>query len=91
MLGHYTLDFHPIFLDIKNISGTHFSYNVWHSVAVVFTTTQLHLIKSELGFFAFLNPAGGLSDVYNGENLRQLLYLVTFFRVSRILHVAYIM
>ena len=37
--------------------------------AVVITTAQLHSIKPELRFCTGSNPACGVSDIHNGEDL----------------------
>ena len=37
--------------------------------SVVITTTPLHLTKPELRFFAGSNPAAGVSEIRDGEDL----------------------
>ena len=39
------------------------------SGAVVITTVQLHSIKPELRFYAGSNPARGMSEIRDGEDL----------------------
>ena len=41
----------------------------WHHGVVVITTAQPRSTKSELGFCTGSNPACGVSEVYDGENL----------------------
>ena len=43
--------------------------SVLHRGVVVITTGQLHSAKSELRFCAGSNPAGGMSEICDGENL----------------------
>ena len=43
----------------------------WHHGVVVITTAQPHLTKPELRFFAGSNPAHGVSEICNGEDLWQ--------------------
>ena len=40
----------------------------WHGVVVI-TTAQLHSTKPELRFCAGSNPARGVSEICNGEDL----------------------
>ena len=40
----------------------------WHR-SVVITTAQLHATKSKLRFYAGSNPAQGVREICNGENL----------------------
>ena len=42
---------------------------LWRRVAVVFTTAQLHSTKSELRFCAGSNPARGVSQIRDCEDL----------------------
>ena len=42
---------------------------VWRRGVVVITTAQLHSTKSELRFCAGSNPARGVSEIRNGEDL----------------------
>ena len=42
---------------------------VWRHGALVITTAQLHSTKSELRFCAGSNPARGVSEICDGENL----------------------
>ena len=51
---------------IKNIL-----LNLWHRGVVVITTTQLHSTKPELRFCAGSNPAHGMSEIHDGEDLWQ--------------------
>ena len=44
---------------------------VWRLGVVVITTVQLHLTKSQLRFCTSSNPAHGLSDIRDCENLWQ--------------------
>ena len=41
----------------------------WHHGVVVITTAQPRSTKSELGFCTGSNPACGVSEVHDGENL----------------------
>ena len=43
--------------------------NTWRRGVVVINTAQLHSTKPELGFFAGSNPACGVSEIRDGENL----------------------
>ena len=43
--------------------------NIWRRGVVVINTAQLHSTKPELGFFAGSNPACGVSEIRDGENL----------------------
>ena len=55
---------------------------------MVITTAQLHLTKPEFRFCASLNPARGVSEIRNGEDLRQWSWLeirLNVFRRSTIL------
>ena len=40
-----------------------------HCDTVVITTAQLHSIKPELRFFGGSNPARGVSEIDDGENV----------------------
>ena len=42
---------------------------VWRHGVVVITTAQLHSTKPELRFHAGLNPARGVSEIRDGEDL----------------------
>ena len=42
---------------------------LWRRGVVVITTAQLHSTKPELRFCAGSNPARGVSEICNGENL----------------------
>ena len=42
---------------------------LWRRVVVVFTTAQLHSTKSELRFCAGSNPARGVSQIRDCEDL----------------------
>ena len=42
---------------------------VWRRGVVVVTTAQLHSTKSELKFCGGSNPARGVSEIRNGEDL----------------------
>ena len=42
---------------------------VWRRGVVVITTAQLHSTKPELKFCAGSNPARGVSEIRNGEDL----------------------
>ena len=42
---------------------------LWRRGLVVITTAQIHSAKSELRFCAGLNPARGVSEICDGENL----------------------
>ena len=42
---------------------------IWHRSAVVITTAQLHSTKPELRFCAGSNPARGVSEIRDGEDL----------------------
>ena len=44
---------------------------MWRRGAVVVATAQLHSTKSELRFCAGSNPARGVSEIRDGENLWQ--------------------
>ena len=41
----------------------------WRHGVVVITTTQLHSTKPELRFCAGSNPAHGVSEIHDGEDL----------------------
>ena len=45
-----------------------FNFNM-HCGAVVITTAQLHSTKPEIRLCASSNPACGLSEIHNGEDL----------------------
>ena len=49
----------------------------------VITTSQLHLIKPELRFYTGSNPAYGVSEICNGDNLWQWSRLQIKFNVFR--------
>ena len=56
----------------KRISNQSFSichWNLWRRDVVVITTAQLHSTKPELRFCAGSNPAGGVSEIRDGEDL----------------------
>ena len=57
--------FFPIKSNLKRES------HQWHRGVVVITTTQLHSTKPELGFCAGSNPARGVSEIHDGEDLWQ--------------------
>ena len=42
---------------------------LWRRGIVVITTTQLHSTKPELSFCAGPNPACGMSEILDGEDL----------------------
>ena len=42
---------------------------MWHRRLVVITTAQLHSTKPELRFCAGSNPARGVSEIGDGEDL----------------------
>ena len=42
---------------------------MWHHGVVVITTAQLHSTKSELRFCTGSNPARGMSEIHDGEDL----------------------
>ena len=42
---------------------------MWHRGVVVITTAQLHSTKPELRFCAGSNPARGVSEIGDGEDL----------------------
>ena len=44
---------------------------MWHRGVVVITPAQLHSTKPELRFCAGSNPACGVSEICDGEDLRQ--------------------
>ena len=44
-------------------------WTMWRRGVVVITTAELHSTKSELRFCAGLNPARGVSEICDGENL----------------------
>ena len=46
-----------------------------HLGVVVITTAQIHSAKPELRFCAGSNPAWGMSEIRDGEDLRQLCWL----------------
>ena len=48
-----------------------FNRHTWRRGVVVITTAQLHSTKPELRFYAGLNPARGVSEIRDGENLWQ--------------------
>ena len=41
----------------------------WRRGVVVITTGEIHSTKSELRFYAGSNPARGVSEICDGENL----------------------
>ena len=43
--------------------------NLWHHGVVVITTAQFHSTKLELRFCAGSNPARGVSEIREGEDL----------------------
>ena len=43
--------------------------NLWHRGVVVITTAQFHSTKLELRFCAGSNPARGVSEIREGEDL----------------------
>ena len=43
----------------------------WHPGVVIITTTQLHSTKPELWFCAGSKPARSVSEIRDGEDLRQ--------------------
>ena len=45
------------------------SINWWRHGVVVITTTQLHSTKPEFRFCAGSNPAHGMSEIRDGEDL----------------------
>ena len=46
-----------------------FYHRIWHRGVVVMTTAQLHSTKPELRFCAGSNPARGMSEIRDGEDL----------------------
>ena len=48
---------------------------MWRRGVAVFTTVQLHSAKPELGFCASSNPAHGVSEIRDSENLWQWSWL----------------
>ena len=42
---------------------------MWHCGVVVITTAQLHSMKPEFRFCAGSNPAHGISEICDGEDL----------------------
>ena len=65
------------------------SSSMWPRSVVVITTAQIHLTKSELRFYAGSNSARGLSEICNGENLREWSRLeIRWKRVSSVNHSA---
>ena len=44
-------------------------FGKWPRDLVVINTAQIHLTKSELGFCAGPNPARGISEIRDGEDL----------------------
>ena len=46
-----------------------FYHRIWHRGVVVMTTAQLHSTKPELRFCADSNPARGMSEIRDGEDL----------------------
>ena len=49
--------------------GPHIVTGSWGRGVVVITTAQLHSTKFELKFCAVSNPACGVSEICDGENL----------------------
>ena len=47
----------------------YFHVTLWHRGLVVITTAQLHSTKPELRFCAGSNPARGVSEIRDGEDL----------------------
>ena len=45
------------------------TYTLFHCGAVVITTAQFHSTKPELGFYAGSNPARGVSELRDGDDL----------------------
>ena len=45
--------------------------NLWRHGVLVITTAQLHSTKPEIGFCAGSNPARGVSEIRDGEDLWQ--------------------
>ena len=59
---------------LPNISRRQSNIEIWLvnrtlSSVVVITAAQLHLTKPELRFCAGSNPAGGVSEIRDGEDL----------------------
>ena len=55
-------------IKVTQISATHMK-NMWRGGVVVITTAQLHSTKPELWFYAGSNPASGVSEIRDGEDL----------------------
>ena len=56
-----------MFFTIMNILTT--LIHIWRRGVVVITTTQLHSTKPELRLCAGSNPACGVSEIRDGEDL----------------------
>ena len=69
---NYFWRLHEVLFENLRISWTfNLQINLWRSDVVVTTTAQLHSTKSELKFWGGSNPARGMSDICDGEDLWQ--------------------
>ena len=67
---HLSLHIHPLIDPQKQLLGNLLRRSSpTRSGVVVITTAQLHLTKPEFRFCASLNPARGVSEIRNGEDL----------------------
>ena len=51
--------------------GTMVQFTSWHCSVVVITSAQLYSPRPKFKFYAVLNPARGVLEIRNGENLWQ--------------------
>ena len=73
----------------KQFTLEYLSIKLWHSSELIIISIQLPSTKPELRFCAGSSPAGGLSKIWDGGNLRQWSQLeirFNVFRRSTILH-----
>ena len=63
----YFNPWHSLPLSMPPISSQY--TQVWFRGVVVITTAQLHSTKPELRFYACLNPACGMPEIQDGEDL----------------------
>ena len=67
---------------VQDWSKTYYS-DLWRHGVVVITTAQLHLTEPELWFCAGLNPARGVSEIRDNEDLWQWPWLEIRLNVFR--------
>ena len=60
---------HYIYITFVRVTEIKLVISYWCRSVVVISTAQLHSTKPELRFCAGSNPAGGVSEIHDGEDL----------------------